>query len=111
MWDRLVQAASRARRGLVRGVSRFSRAISRHERLVIALALAAVGLVLAAFLAIHVVLSGDHLRRWVNGDPESLFLDYDSASSLVPGTIQVRGLTIRGSDENVHWFFRMEKAT
>jgi hypothetical protein len=111
MWDRLVRAASGACRGLVRGVSRFSRAISRHERLVIALALAAVGLVLAAFLAIHVVLSGDHLRRWVNGDPESLFLDYESASSLIPGIVQVRGLTIRGSDPNVLWSFRMERAT
>jgi hypothetical protein len=111
MTKRLPRAVSRMRQGLVRSVRRLSGAISRHERLVLLLALAAVGLVLAAFLAIHVVLSGGHLRRWVNGDPESLFLDYESASSLVPGTIQIRGLTIRGSDQNVHWFFRMEKAT
>jgi hypothetical protein len=111
MWDRLVRAGKGARRRCVRAASRFSDAASRHERLILLLALTAIGLVFAAFLAIHLVLSGGHLRRWVNGDPESLYLDYESASSLVPGIIQMRGLTIRGSDSNVHWFFRMERAT
>src|SRR6266540_6808442 len=61
--------------------------------------------------AIHVVVSGRLLRKWVNSDPEELLLDYDTASSWIPGEIRIRGLRIRGSDQNVQWFFRMEKAT
>ena len=50
-------------------------------------------------------------RGWVNGNPEELLLAYDEASSWIPGVIRIRGLSMRGSDPNVQWFFRMEKAT
>jgi hypothetical protein len=75
--------------------------------------LAAVVLVLAAAgtLAVHVIVSTRLLRGWVNGKPEHLLLGYDGASAWIPGTIRIRGLTMRGSDPNVQWYFRMEKAT
>jgi hypothetical protein len=91
--------------------SRFGRALARRERLWAGIALAGIGLVFAGFVAIHLLVSGRQLRAWVNTSPEELLLDYDSASSWVPGQLHVRGLTLRGSDENVQWFFRIEDAT
>jgi hypothetical protein len=58
-----------------------------------------------------VIVSTRLLRGWVNGKPEELLLSYDDASSWIPGVIRMRGLSMRGSDPNVQWFFRMEKAT
>ncbi len=83
---------------------------ARAGRIAIAILLLAAGLAVAAFAVVHQILSRDLLRRWVNTDPEELFLDYDEASLRLPGTIQVRGLTLRGSDPTVQWSFRIEKA-
>jgi len=84
---------------------------ARARKLWIALAVLAAGLAIAAWLAIHAIVSGRLLRRWVNEKPEELFLDYDEASAWVPGVLRLRGLTMRGSDPNVQWSFRMERAT
>ena len=65
----------------------------------------------AGALAVHVIVSTRLLRGWVNGKPEELLLSYDEGSSWIPGVIRLRGLSMRGSDPNVQWFFRMEKAT
>jgi hypothetical protein len=70
-----------------------------------------IGIAAAGCLAVHSIVSTRVLRGWVNGKPEELLLAYDGASSWVPGVIRIRGLTMRGSDPNVQWFFRMEKAT
>lgn len=75
------------------------------------LAVVVLGIAAAGTLAVHVIVSTRLLRRWVNGKPEQLLLAYDGASAWIPGKIRVRGLTMRGSDPNVQWFFRMEKAT
>lgn len=75
------------------------------------LALLVFGIAAAGCLAAHSIVSTHLLRGWVNGKPEELLLAYDGASSWVPGVIRIRGLTMRGSDPNVQWFFRMEKAT
>jgi hypothetical protein len=91
-------------------LARASRAVARRERLVIALALGVILLVFAAFAAVHLLVSGPQLRRWVNSDPEELLLDYELGSSWMPGIIRLRGLTMRGSDENVQWWFRMDEA-
>jgi len=90
-------------------LDRISRAFSRHERLLIGLALGVILLVFASFAAIHWLVSGPQLRRWVNSDPEELLLDYEAGSCWMPGIIRLRGLTMRGSDENVQWWFRMEE--
>src|SRR5947209_573718 len=74
------------------------------------LLLAVVMLVIAAAgtVAVHVIVSTRLLRGCVNGNPEKLLLAYDEGSSWVPGVICLRGLSMRGSDPNVQWFFRME---
>jgi hypothetical protein len=71
----------------------------------------ALGIAVAGCLAVHMIVSTSVLRGWVNGKPEELLLAYDGASSWVPGVIRIRGLAMRGSDPNVQWSFRMEKAT
>jgi hypothetical protein len=75
------------------------------------LAVVVLGIAAAGTLAVHMIVSTRLLRRWVNGRPEHLLLAYDGASAWIPGTIRVRGLAMRGSDPNVQWYFRMEKAT
>ena len=80
------------------------------KRLWVALAAGIVVLVLAACVAIHVIVAGRTLRNWVNTSPEELFLDYDTASAWVPGVVRIHGLTMRGSDSNVQWYFRMDEA-
>jgi hypothetical protein len=77
----------------------------------ILLAAVVLALATAGVLAVHVIVSTRLLRGWVNGNPEELLLAYDEASSWIPGVIRIRGLSMRGSDPNVQWFFRMERAT
>ncbi len=81
------------------------------KRFWLILLFAAIAIAVVSCAAIHVVVSTHLLRKWVNSDPEELLLDYDTASSWIPGEIRIRGLRLRGSDPNVQWFFRMEKAT
>lgn len=79
--------------------------------LVLAALLASLGLLVClALVAAHFVVSGRLLRSWVNGDPEKLLLEYESASAWVPGVVQVSGLRLRGRDPNVEWYLRMESA-
>ncbi len=85
--------------------------MTRRKRLLVAFAFSGVGLAIACCAAIHVIVSTRILRHWVNTSPEELLLDYEAASAWVPGLIRIRGLTMRGSDRNVQWFFRMERAT
>lgn len=74
--------------------------------------LVAAAALLAAALSVgqHLVVSGPRLRKWVNVHPEELFVDYDSATAWVPGTIRFTNLRIRGSDSNVQWEFRLPAA-
>src|SRR5215467_9976419 len=83
----------------------------RRRTIGIALAVLVVLLIFVGGLGTHLIVTTGLLRKWVNTDPEKLFLDYDSASAWVPGIIRIRGLAVRGSDDNVQWRFRMEAAT
>lgn len=75
-----------------------------------AIAAALVLLLLAFFGASQLIVSTRLLRSWVNDEPEKLLVDYDSASSWIPGVVRVRGLRVRGRDPNVEWFFRIDDA-
>jgi len=105
-----LRTSNRFRARLAAAGRRFARAVAGRERTCIAVALAIIFLIFAGFVAIHLIVSGRQLREWVNTDPEELRLDYESGSSWVPGILHIRGLTMRGSDENVQWWFRMEDA-
>jgi len=84
---------------------------ARRRTIGIVLGALVIVLILAAWGATHVIVSTGLLRKWINTDPERLFVDYDAASGWVPGVVRIRGLTMRGSDPNVQWHFRMERAT
>ena len=91
-------------------ILRYRPLTSKMKRHLIGLAAAAIALLVASFAAVHVIVSTQVLRRWVNTSPDELLLDYESASSWIPGVIRLHGLTMRGSDRNVQWHFRMEDA-
>jgi len=74
------------------------------------LAALAAALVAAAAAAPSYILRRGLLRKWINGHPEKLFLSYATASAPGPGRLVVTGLELRGSDPNVQWWFRMERA-
>jgi hypothetical protein len=84
---------------------------ARVGKIAIAVLLLAAAVFLAGCVAIHVIVSTGRLKRWINTHPEELLLEYEAASAWVPGVIRMRGLTMRGSDPNVQWRFRMERAT
>ncbi len=66
---------------------------------------------LAAYIgAARWLLSGPRLRALINADAESLYLDYDEATSFWPGHLAIRNLRLRGSDQNVQWIIRLDRA-
>jgi hypothetical protein len=59
-------------------------------------------LVLSALLvlATHVLLRTAILRRLLNSDPESLFVEWTGAHAGLPGYVTFDALTLRSSDHN-----------
>jgi hypothetical protein len=72
-------------------------------------AIAAAGLLFLHAAAARWLLSGPTLRRWINTSPETTWIDWDEATSIWPGRARVRGLRIRGRDQNVQWIFHLEE--
>jgi hypothetical protein len=66
------------------------------------------GLLLLYLGATRTLLGTGILRSLVNTSPESTWIGYDEASSLWPGRLRVKNLRIRGRDQNVEWFLRLE---
>ena len=100
-------ARTRLRDGLKRKRSRQA----RHPRRWLLLPVLAPLLLLAVYAgAARWLLSGPRLRALINTNPESLTLDYDEATSLLPGRVTIRNLRIRGSDRNVQWVIRLADA-
>jgi hypothetical protein len=67
-------------------------------------------LVLSALLvlATHVLLRTAILRRLLNSDPESLFVEWTGAHAGLPGYVTFDALTLRSSDHNAEWEARLE---
>jgi hypothetical protein len=84
---------------------------TRRPRRWLVLAALAPVLSLAGYVgAARWFLSGVTLRALINTHPESLTLDYDTATSLWPGRLAIRNLRIRGNDHNVQWIVRLADA-
>jgi len=80
-------------------------------RTAVALTVSALAIVVVAFGVVpDYLLRSSRIPGWVNEDPDKLRLQYVSASMPWPGKIVVNGLEMRGSDPNVEWWFRMERA-
>jgi hypothetical protein len=78
--------------------------------LVIALALV-VGLELVYALAANIILKTSVLEGWLNVKPETLKVTYQSAWSLIPGRVNVRGLSIRNQDSSLQFLLEIDEAT
>ncbi len=89
---------------------KLSRRIRHPRRLLLLLVLAPVLSLVTYVGAVRWLLSGPTLRVLINTNPESLSLDYDSATSFWPGRLAIRNLRIRGNDHNVQWIVRLADA-
>lgn len=50
------------------------------------------------------------LRWLVNGSPEKVMMDYESAYTLWPGTARVRHFRLRSQDRSIQWLLDVEQA-
>jgi hypothetical protein len=62
-----------------------------------------IGLPLLAVLATNALLRTNLLRSLVNGDPDSLVVDYRGAASWIPGRLSFDSLTLRSRDHNAEF--------
>jgi hypothetical protein len=74
-------------------------------------AVAVVSLYVLYVAASNVFLSTSLFGRVVNADPTMLFVSYERAWSLWPGSVHARRLAIRGSDSQVEWLLRLESCS
>lgn len=63
----------------------------------------AVGLAIHYLLAANALLATSALRGGVGGPAEIFAVEYESATSLLPGVVDVKNLHIRAQDRNVQW--------
>ncbi len=78
----------------------------------VAIAVVVVLLVLATAVLVvpNRLLKSDFLTSRINESPESGLLDYESASSRFPGTIQVKNLRFRDRDPKAEWSVELAEA-
>ncbi|HLN81650.1 MAG TPA: hypothetical protein VK392_10700 [Thermoanaerobaculia bacterium] len=78
----------------------------------IALALLGVAVLVAvvALVLPNVLLRSDFLRKRINKDPDSGWLEYDAASSRWPGTLHVRNFRFRDRDPKAEWAMSLDEA-
>jgi len=74
----------------------------------------ALGVLVAGFLlhaaAARRMLGGGTLKRLLNTTPDASALDWDEATSVVPGRVRIRGFRISGNDGRTAWNLRLEEA-
>lgn len=76
----------------------------------LALLVAALVLSLIALVGPNVLLRSGAVSRRLNKDPESGWLEYDSAGSRWPGTVHVKNLRYRDRDPEAEWGFQLDEA-
>src|SRR5512132_3798985 len=64
----------------------------------------------ASSIFLHRVLASGKVKEWVNGEPEKLRIEYESASGWNPWSVRIHGLELRTRDPNVEFWFRIEDA-
>ena len=80
---------------------------SRTFRIVRALGITLVALFAFYLLVGNVLLRTRLLRDIVSADPDMLLLDYDSAYTLFPGHVNVKGLKLRFQDRNIQFALKL----
>ncbi len=56
------------------------------------------------------IVSGSSATPGVAGSSTELYLEYQRAYSILPGRVHVQGLTMRGRQRTVEWFFTLDRA-
>lgn len=82
----------------------------RARRLVLFLLAAVVIAYLGYLVAAWYFLTNGRLKALVNRTPDRTTIDYESASSLWPGSVRVRGFRVRDRDRKAEWTFGLERA-
>jgi hypothetical protein len=80
------------------------------RRVAIALLAVALLILLAVLIVPNRLLRSDFLRSRLNKSPDSGLLDYDSASSGLPGTVHVKNLRFRDRDPKAEWSIELAEA-
>lgn len=62
------------------------------------------------FVAANVLLRTRLLRNLLNTSPDSLLIDYRSASMWWPGRVHLEGFRLRNHDDHLEWEVRLERA-
>ena len=90
-----------------------ARASRRHFRWrkLVAVALGTLAILTSAYLiAANILLRTRLLRSLISRNAAILQLDYERAYSIIPGRVQVEGLSIRGCGRTVEWFLTLDRA-
>src|SRR5262245_12128401 len=95
MADSKSERPARGRRGILRWI--------------VGIAAVLAGLFVFHAAAARWLLSTPTLRKWIKTRPETTWVDWDEAASVWTGLVRVRGVRIRGRDNNVQWIFRIEQ--
>lgn len=64
---------------------------------------------IVALVLPNVLLRSDFFRKRINRDPDSGWLEYDSASSRSPGTLHVRNFRFRDRDPKAEWAISLDE--
>ncbi|MBX3192585.1 MAG: hypothetical protein KF819_36710 [Labilithrix sp.] len=62
-------------------------------------------------IAVNVFLSTSLFERTVNATPDSVFIQYERAWSILPGRVHTKKLWIRGKDSQVEWALELDDCT
>lgn len=83
----------------------------RRARWIAAVLVGIVALVATVALVVpNILLRSDFLRRQINTDPDSGWLEYDSASARWPGTLHVKNFRFRDRDPKAEWAMSLDEA-
>ncbi len=82
----------------------------RASRLVRGVLVALASVVVLYFVAVNVLLRTRLLRNLLNTSPDSLLIDYRSASMWWPGKVHLEGFYLRNHDDHIEWEVRLDRA-
>jgi hypothetical protein len=81
-----------------------------RRRIAISLVVVAAALAVITLVVPNVLLQSDFIRKRINRDPNSGWLDYDSAVSRWPGALHVKNFRLRDRDSKAEWALQLDDA-
>ena len=78
-------------------------------RIIVSVAAAVAGIIVLYLAAMNTFLETTAFRSLINFDPDTFRIEYRSAYSIVPGSVHVDALQIRGRDGSVEWILELDR--